>query len=907
MPVARDLTFATAPAVCAALALSAAALFAAGGAPTMRHPVLAHRIDPKRAATYEKQVERVMAMTEEAMLSFVPDRPFVRFCYCPNCHGGSQGSGIYTWSIGRPDEIKCKYCGMVFPNAKYPCDRAIEGTNALGETFTYHYHQDQARDDLRIFIPGHILMYKRKWIMQQARRLAVAYHAAKNEKYARRVVLILDRIAQVYPHYPAMRQWITTFKFQQQKPPYTGAGGRWGRWMADELPSGVPAIYDLLYESPEFDKLSQVRGYDVRETFERDFLRATWEYVNTFKRHSGNMGPSYLWTAIRMGKVVGEPDYVDWAHKWLMEILMTGCFYDGMWHEAPSYHYQVMGGLRRAFAELKGYSDPPGYANKETGKRFDDLDPDQDIAFFATAQNAPAVVGFPNGIVSPIHDTWANSRRHKPRMETRSAILPGYGHASLGCAAGANQMQAQLHFSGCYGHSHYDCLNLTLFAKGREMLCDIGYSHTKLRSFTVSTVGHNLVAVDRQRQTSKNAYGDLLAYFPNVDGVSAVEVDGARAYANIRGLDRYRRLLALVPASDTDAYVVDVFRVRGGSTHDWLLHGSANHDMAGECNVELTATRENLLEPGEPWAEPRTEGSRFSPYGVIRDVAAGETDGDAVTAFAYADEPRRGVRVHVLGGAATQVFLGRSPSIRKAGRDSNKVWDFWMPQLVARRTGSAPLASTFVAVEEPFAGKPFIRAVQALALTPGDDGAVALSVSYGGTVDTIISTLDTEPYPERTTTTGVSIRGRLGIVRQVGGKTIGLWLFEGRKLAVNDDVLDAATARHPGRIAAATRKADGASDDAFIVDADLPSDRALSGAWMLVTHGNGQTRGYEIDRVARRDGKTLVVLTSDHGLRVAGSQTEEVFFPRRTMQGPNRFAIPLAASLLRRQGRSDQQ
>ncbi|MCK5803832.1 MAG: heparinase II/III family protein [Lentisphaeria bacterium] len=885
----------------AILCLTATVALGAGQAVGIKHPVLAHNINLEGAAAYEKAVERVMGVSDNEMLSFVPVKPFVRFCYCPNCHGGAQGSGIYTWSAGSPDQLTCKYCGMVFPNDKYPCDRAIEGMNALGETVTYRYHQDTTRKDLRIFIPGHILMFKRAWVLKQAHALALAYHVTGKEEYARRVVLALDHIAEVYTHYPVMKQWITTFEFQSQTPPYHSAGGKWGRWMASELPSGVPAIYDLVYDSVEFDKLSTVRGYDVREKFETHFLKATWEYTNTFKRHTGNMAPFYLRVAAQIGKVINEPDYVHWAHKWLLEILVGGCFYDGMWSEAPSYHYQVIGGLATGFAELKGYSDPPGYANRDTGKRFDSLDPEKDIAFFAKARHAPAAVGFPDGRVCPIHDTWANTRLHKPRTETSSQILPGYGHAALGRGAGVDQMQAHLHFSGCHGHAHYDGLNLILFAKGREMLSDIGYSHTKLRHFAVDTIGHNLVVVDRLQQNHRNADGDLLAFFPNAQGINVVEADGKRAYANISGLDRYRRVLALIPVSGQDAYTVDVFRVRGGSTHDWLMHGSANHDMTAQCNVKPTGKRDNLLEPGETWDEPRTEGSRFNSYGAIREVTSGSTDGGLLTTFTYADEPAKGVRIHLLGEGRTDVFLGRSPSIRRAGSDSNKVWDYWMPQLVARRTGTAPLASNFVAVHEPFAGNAFIESVSSLALTPAAETAIALQVRHGDTIDTIISTLDSPPYPERVTANGISIRGRMGIVRQVSGRTTGMWLFEGESLTAKDAAVTTEKASYQGRIQASLREADGAGQDAFLTDAELPVGTVLHGAWMIVTHGNGYTHGYAIDRVARRDGKTVVYLLADHGLRISGNQTHEVYFPRRKIPGVNTFRIPTSVTFAARE------
>jgi len=864
----------------------------------LKHPVLDHRVDPARGGAYEKAVGRVMAMSEEEMLSFVPEKSFTRFCYCPNCHGGSQGSDIFAWTIDRPEELKCKYCNMVFPNEKYPTDQLLEGKNRLGETVTYQYYQDQSRDDLQIFIEGHILMHKRQWIIRQLTSLATAYHATRKPEYARRAALILDRIAHVYPHYPMMRQWITTFKFGPQKPPYPGAGGRWGRWFESELPAGVIEAYDLIYDSSEFDRLSKKRGYPVREKIEDDFFKSTFEYVNTLAKHSDNMAPFYLRTAVHMGRVLNEPRYVHWAYGWLLEILHGGCFFDGCWKEAPSYHYQVMGGLQRGFESLRGYTDPPGYVDRVDGKRFDDLDPDKDLAFLARARDAFRIVDFPNGNSSPIHDTWPNDRRSSPRDKTVSGILPGYGHASLGFGEHENQMQAQLHFSGGYGHQHRDSLNLSLFAKGREMLCDIGYTHTKLRNWCTSTVGHNTVVIDRKNQASSASDGDLIAFYPNVDGVSMVEADGKRGYRDIVGLQTYRRVLVLVPVSANDAYVVDLFSIVGGRIHDWLLHGDADHDMTAKCSIELTTSLENMLEDGETWQEPKTEQSSFNPYGVIRDIASGRTNGEVKLTFAYTEKADTGVHLHVLGGAETEVFLGRSPSVRRAGRNSQKALDFCMPQLVLRRTGTEqePTRSLFAVVAEPFSGRSFIDRVEHLDVSRADHGVVALRVRYGDTVDTIVKTDDKPPYPDRATDAGIRLKGRLGIVRQHAGRVTRLWLFDGESLKADDSRLNMPEARYEGQILTATREADGAEHDAFITDAKLPVGQGLHGVWMIVTHGNGYTHGYPIERVERRDGKTSIVLGMDHGLRIDGTETQEVYFPRRTIAGVNRFVIPLSAT-----------
>jgi hypothetical protein len=873
--------------------------FSAGQAVGIKHPVLKHDLDPARAAEYERAVAGVMAMSEAQMLAFVPDRPFCRFCYCPHCHAGYPAD-TFTWTVQRPDELRCKQCGTTYPNAAYPDDQVMTGPNALGESFSYPFQVDK-QTGIRIFLPAHLLMHRRNWIVGQCRALGIAYQATHKPEYAYRAALILDRIAQVYPHYPVMDQWITTFYIaKSQQPPYPYAGGKWGRWAEDELPAGVPEAYDLVYDSDQFDRLSRERGYDVRERFERDFLKATFAYEDTFGAviNAGNIAPYSLMTAVAMGKVINEPHYVHWAYNWLKEILYGGCFYDGMWKEAPSYHYQTISRVKADFDALTGYSDPPGFVDPADGKHFDKLEPLIESPFIATALHAPEALDFPNGCSTPVHDTWPGERRSQPRQQTVSTICPGYGHASLGRGEGPDQMKAQLHFSGAYGHSHLDSLSLTLWAKERELLCDLGYNHTRVRYWNSCTLSHNLVAIDRQDQTSANSDGDLLWFFPDTAGVSAVEADGRRAYSAIKDLDTYRRLLVAVPVSATDAYVVDLFRTRGGRTHDWLLHGDADRDMTAECNVALQPREGSMLEPGEKWEEPRDEQSRFNAYGAIREVKQGQTEGQVQVRFSYPDDPSRGLRLHVLGGAPTQVFLGQSPSVRRSKNDPAHAFDFWMPQLILRRQGEGTLTSLFAAVEEPYAGRPFLTGVQPLAVTPADAYVAALQVSHGDGVDTIISTLDDAPYPERVAG-GVRLQGRLGIVRRQAGKVVAAWLLQGESLSGEGFGVTCQTAAYTGEIEGALRRADGQDVDGLLTSAALPAGDVLRGLWLIVTHPGGMTHGYEIVSVRPQEGKTLIVLKSDHGLQIAGDKTQEVFFPRRTFTGRNTFRLSTAVGVRR--------
>jgi hypothetical protein len=544
----------------------------------VRHPVLRHDVDPKNAARYERAVSRVMAMDEAEMLRLVPVKSCIMFCGCPNCSAGQQENGQFAWTIERPMELVCKFCRHVYPSDDYPMDQTASGTNALGETVTYRYYLDpkSGRD---FWLEAYADRLRRNWFVEQCQSLAVCYRATGDEKYARRAALILERFAQAYPHMAVLSQWPYRRRaIVKPTPPYPWNGGKWGRWMAEEVPQGLPEAYDLIHDSPELDKLGKELGRDVRQAIENDFFRAAVEYTFTFGaepigQHLNNMAPFYTRNIVHIGRVVGEPRYVHWGHRWVGEILREGFYYDGMWREAPSYHYQTIIGIRRVIAALDGYSDPPDYRPESGDARLENVDLQRQVPFVQKALLAPALVGYPNGRICPVHDTWATSRQDAPRQATVSALLPGFGQASLGRGGGADQLQAQLHFSGGHGHEHADNLSFSLFAKGAEMLSDIGYSHTRLRGWTISTVGHNTVAIDRQEQKTTNSDGDLVMFLPDAAGLSVVEARAERAYPGLA--DRYRRQLLLVPVSPTDAYVVDLFRVQGGTVHDWLLLGAA--------------------------------------------------------------------------------------------------------------------------------------------------------------------------------------------------------------------------------------------------------------------------------------------------------------------------------------------
>jgi hypothetical protein len=868
----------------------------------LQHPVLDHGLDPGRTEAFRSAAGPILDMSDAELLSFVPERPFAAYCECPACYGGVEGNGVLLWRIDNPDRLTCRFCGTVYPNDRYPETETLTGSNPAGETVTYTYYQNHDPEAAHFFT-AHLHRHRREWLVDRVRDLSAAYHLTGDESYARPVVLVLDRLAGLYPHYPVVQNLPRRFAFREsQSPPYAWDSGRWG-WFHNEIPGDLIRAYDLVYHSEGFSDLSESRGYDVRARFEDDLLRPTFDATAAFEDYVMNaIGPGYgLSDSILLGRVINEPRYVHWAYGWLKQILLKGFYVDGMWCEAPSYHYMTVGGLQGAFETIKGYTDPPGYVDPEDGSRYDAVDPASELPFWSRVQTAPTVVAFPNGCTSPIHDTHAGEKRAEPRDSTQSSILPAYGHASLGLSHGKHQLQAQLHFSGNHGHHHRDNLNLTLWAKEREILPDLGYTWTQLRNWTTCTLGHNLVVVDRQNQNGNPADGSLISYFPDVTGIGVTEADGLRSYGSIPDMEVYRRTLVTVPVSDSDAYVVDVFRVRGGDTHDWTVQGDADEDTAASTTTPLEGDRKWLLEEGEEWVEPLLEHDTHHPYGMVRNVSRGPASDNEVVTFAYDGTTARGLNLHLLNEGNAEILLGRSPSVRRCGRgsdgDMRKAYDFWMPKLLVRRRGQAPLGSVFCTVVEPFLDESFITRTERVPLRPEGDGCVALRVTHGDTQDTIIATPDQPPCPTLAIADGISMCGRLGIVRRRAGEVTGMWLFEGTELTADGKTVTAETGGYEGGLTSSLRVADGDPLDGFLTDADLPPGDALRGIWLLVVHPDGYTQGCEIDSILKQDGRTVIRVTEDHGLVIDPNGCREVYFPARTFAGSTRFRIPTAAVL----------
>ncbi len=135
-------------------------------------------------------------------------------------------------------------------------------------------------------------------------------------------------------------------------------------------------------------------------------------------------------------------------------------------------------------------------------------------------------------------------------------------------------------------HRHRDILSLIYYAFGEQMLHDRHQGHPSFRGPLPSdwpsqwsphllTHTHNAVVVDEQNQWpygsgwQARTCGSHLELFGVGPGVELVQASAFNIY---RQCEEYRRTATMVQVPGDHTYVVDFFRVRGGQTHQYILH-----------------------------------------------------------------------------------------------------------------------------------------------------------------------------------------------------------------------------------------------------------------------------------------------------------------------------------------------
>ena len=126
-------------------------------------------------------------------------------------------------------------------------------------------------------------------------------------------------------------------------------------------------------------------------------------------------------------------------------------------------------------------------------------------------------------------------------------------------------------------------------------------------------------------------------------------------------------MLILVGIAPGQAYVVDLFRVAGGTRHEYTLLGDADHDGTLESDLPRTRSGDTLLPAGVKVRLPTgesvagdAEGHNIA-YAFVRDVWSTRPAGPWTARFTSEAAPEGRLRIHGLVGTGDRGAAGPVP------------------------------------------------------------------------------------------------------------------------------------------------------------------------------------------------------------------------------------------------------
>lgn len=410
-----------------------------------------------------------------------------------------------------------------------------------------------------------------------------------------------------------------------------------------------------------------------------------------------------------------------------------------------------------------------------------------------------------------------------------------------------------IHYGQGLGHTHRDTLNLGLYAANVDMLPDLGYpeyceGRPKQYAWSANTISHNTLLVGDAGLPASP--GGKLSLFGVQPPLRVLDVSSPQS--NPTG-DTYRRTVALIDISESDSYVLDIFRARGGTNHRLLYQGPSQTatiegvtiqrqptgtfagpdieldqlDIDGKRSAFLYSSGFSYL-----WDVDRSIGPVATPYTV--DWQAEDNRGRIKSGH----EPH--LRLHALTACDEVALVSGQPAPNQPGNLPS------LRKLIQSRLGK-DMQSQFVNVLEPYDRTPFITGVKRLPVThAGDEDSVAaVAVTLAGDTTDIIICCE---KPTSVTVDGkIQFTGRFALLRLKQGKPTLVRLTEASVFKFGDIEITPERSAYTGTVVSVD--ATNPQDNRIKLDPPLPSNAPLVGQTIHFQNSLPPDTSFRIERI----------------------------------------------------------
>lgn len=905
-------------------------------ADTLPHPILSIPSNNGSAANTVLSTWTESQYTNDFTPRYAPRNN--GYGFVPAVVSGDTG---WSWSQNSPTQIVSTPSGTVFPatnTSLYP----VQTTNLLvisGDTVSAPYYFPAGKTS------GQSLVFNLISYNQQGKRdtdlgnLAGAYIGSgstpqtRNDNYARRIAIELLDWGRWYPDYVMcgpgwnVNQFLAggpTFQVPQtsveRASDHNGLAHEW-----NDTPLKA---FDAIYDSIALSNMNSEMGFDVRDFitsniffFEGDFFENNVPIASAIG--SNLSGPFDVLPEV--ARVLNRPDYIIWMDQYLTATVTTNINRDGQLLEGLGYSIGYLNANVTAAQNTQSYF----LTRPATNAQFTAIS-NRAVVYAGTLEYGQTKLGeiaLPDGQLPSFGDTPFDTY-FSTRNSGSSSALGAYAHVSMGAGTtSSTAVQVNQQYSGNDNHMRSDTTAFTLWAFGYPYLENVRYYNGAIgRGWGEQMLEKNSVVIDRTDLTPFpvcETYGNanLTLYEAGNNGLAMTEIDGYRDYSG--KASRYQRLMFLNTVDLNKPYVVDVFRVTGGTNHDYTYHGAIRWIQSRQCSFPLV-TNNNLypmLEPGDPAWSYATD----TPYyGFFRGISSNAAPGNFY--LTYSDTNRstaRDSRMWMTTDPLTyptniyQVYLGWTPVPETNNTVPTNFFNYLVltrPSAVIRhRVPTGPLPDLFVSVFEPFNhGASNIVSVTRLPMNNSLESC-ALQITFNdGRVDTYLVNLRNPKIaganvgsPTISTTDGqYSLNGRVGVVMDRANGDPRVWTMNATDFKFPNRELSSPTNTYfSGWITGETRKFDGAAYDALTTTTPLPVGTVLNGKSLSLTFGKLSGSGttnisqmFKIDQVVLSNSLYYICFTNDHMLEITnGTTTVEQVAPLRTFTTSNSFEIALSA------------
>ena len=827
---------------------------------------------------------------------------------CPACRAKGlpwHPNGQWSWSAGKPDQLRCSVCKTVFPNDEFPESIVVQSKwdpeqrfgFVGGEPFRCHgYHH------ARPSISGIIRAHKVGHAASQLHILGLAYALAEDPKYAHGAKAILLRFADVLPKY-LVRAGYGYGEYADDDPhvaaerigslPHDelvyppnrpdrklhagywaasriGTSGMDGHWVCR-----VAQAYDLTCSAR--DGGEAVYALQERIRIERDVL-LEGAYLAVCDPAINNKSVGNRAGAAVVGMCVGHPGLVRFGLEGLRSTVDGWFLPDGGTSESSAYALMTMSGIEDLALVLRDYSDPKGYAGPD-GQRLDRFDSFRDTRYGdcwqsliwtlqGNLRHPPSADSYR---ATSISASFAELIAIAYPTDEHVAFLKELAGKELSANAGERAIflrepglesrtvpdfslpdvvfpflaQAYLR-TGPTGGASLALLNASNWG-GHHHLDSLDLYYWKDGRELLSDLGYLWDHPDKN-QTTRTAAHNL------------VMVDGKDQKTTGRGGSFH--LFAVTPQvkaaeASSQAYAkASLYR----RTCIQIDHGEKGSYLVDVFRVQSDSKRQCLF---------HGPGNDFEPQGLNFVAAPGEAfpaplenvreaSGDQPWRITWRLDKDYQFTAFSPGGGGERVAIGSGWGQRDH-RNSDR--SATLPYVI--RTVEGEGLSQFISV---FAGEPkasaLVKGVRRLPLPPGaPDDVTAVEIETVAGSDVVVSMLTPRLLRLSTSSGELATDGRIAAVLTSAGQPVAAALLGGTRLTLSDARLACPQNAWRGKL---TGAAGAHGESWFNVEGDLPEAASLVGQTIFVEDG-ALRRAYPI-RLVKREGDRTRVYTKWNGV-----------------------------------------